>query len=200
MKIFLSHNSQDKPLARTLGGQLTLAGAEVWFDEWEIRAGDSIPGRLNEGLSAFSVFVLLWSEHAAKSVWVRGELETAIARGMADPNTRIIPIVLDSTPLPTMLTRLRYIRLGDNEPLLKATQEILGLRTQRELIKALQSGLDGLGLDHREYWGVGVLFGCPKCGAGLDAIEGWEAADHERDDLYVGARCKECGWSEGSER
>jgi hypothetical protein len=30
-------------------------------------------------------------------------------------------------------------------------------------------------------------------------IEGWEEIDRRRGDRYVGARCKACGWSEGSE-
>ncbi|MBV9613321.1 MAG: toll/interleukin-1 receptor domain-containing protein [Acidobacteriaceae bacterium] len=53
MRCFLSHNKADKPIARSIGSHLQLSGIEVWFDEWEIRAGDSIPGKLNDGLAAF---------------------------------------------------------------------------------------------------------------------------------------------------
>jgi hypothetical protein len=198
-KIFLSHNAKDKELARTLGGQLRLAGADVWFDEWEIRAGDSVPGKLDAGLSAFDVFVLLWSAHASRSQWVRNELEVAITRRIGGTDTRIIPVLLDETELPAMLSHLRFIRLDDKAAVGKATMEILGLPAQRDLIKALQSGLNSLGLDHTEFWGVGVLFGCPSCGAGLNAITGWQSTDDEHDRNYVGARCKECGWEDGSE-
>ena len=170
--IFLSHNAKDKELARTLGGQLRLAGADVWFDEWEIRAGDSIPGKLDEGLSTFNVFVLIWSAHAARSEWVRNELEVAITRRIGRTDTRIIPVLLDETALPAMLTPLRFIRLDDKTAMSRATMEILGLQAQRDLIKALQAGLNSLELEHTEFWGVGVLFGCPSCGAGLDAIKG----------------------------
>jgi hypothetical protein len=48
---FLSYNHQDKEEARRLGGQLTFAGAQIWFDDWEVQAGDSIPGKVNEALS-----------------------------------------------------------------------------------------------------------------------------------------------------
>ena len=59
MHVFLSHNWKDKDIARRLGAQFRLAGADVWFDEWEVRAGDSIPGKVNEGLGAVDTVVLL---------------------------------------------------------------------------------------------------------------------------------------------
>ena len=52
-RVFLSYNAGDVAVARSDGAHLTLAGVEVWFDEWRIKAGDSIPGRLNEGLEGF---------------------------------------------------------------------------------------------------------------------------------------------------
>jgi hypothetical protein len=63
---------------------MRLSGADVWFDEWEIRAGDSIPGKVNEALDRVDTIVLVWSSDAARSQWVRAEFETALARGMED--------------------------------------------------------------------------------------------------------------------
>ncbi len=37
-------------MARRLGGQMRLAAADVWFDEWKIRAGDSIPGKVSDAV------------------------------------------------------------------------------------------------------------------------------------------------------
>jgi TIR domain-containing protein len=54
---FLSHNRADREVARSIGAHRVLTGIDVWFDEWEIQAGDSIPGKLNEGLAAFDAFV-----------------------------------------------------------------------------------------------------------------------------------------------
>ena len=50
-----------------------------------------------------------------------------------------------------------------------------------------------------DFEGVGMLVACPRCGAPIDNLEGWTSIDDERDDTYAGARCKECGWSDGSE-
>src|SRR4051794_40868768 len=73
-RVFLSYNTADADTARSIGAHLALAGVDVWFDEWKIKAGDSIPGRLNEGLKSFDAFVLVWSKRAARSRWVRQEL------------------------------------------------------------------------------------------------------------------------------
>lgn len=59
---FLSHSSKDKAVVRDVAERLRGDGVEVWFDEWEIKAGDSIPAKIEEGLERsrpFSFFFLL---------------------------------------------------------------------------------------------------------------------------------------------
>ncbi|MCX6374846.1 MAG: toll/interleukin-1 receptor domain-containing protein, partial [Armatimonadetes bacterium] len=43
--VFLSHSSKDKAVVRTLVERLRADGLRVWFDEWEIAPGDSIPAK-----------------------------------------------------------------------------------------------------------------------------------------------------------
>ncbi len=40
--LFLSHSSKDKLVVRDVAERLRKDGLRVWFDEWEIRPGDSI--------------------------------------------------------------------------------------------------------------------------------------------------------------
>jgi hypothetical protein len=49
-RIFLSHSSQDKDSVRRLAEDLRRVGIEVWLDEWEIRVGDQISRKIQEGL------------------------------------------------------------------------------------------------------------------------------------------------------
>jgi hypothetical protein len=65
--IFFSYNSDDKEYVRKLAAALAVTGAHVWFDEWVIRPGDSIPGAIDQGLAGFTTFALVWSEAASKS-------------------------------------------------------------------------------------------------------------------------------------
>jgi hypothetical protein len=48
--VFLSHSAKDKAVVRPLAERLRADGLKVWFDEWEIKPGDSIPAKTEEGL------------------------------------------------------------------------------------------------------------------------------------------------------
>jgi len=48
--VFLSHSAKDKPVVRDVAEWLKKDGLRVWFDEWEIRHGDCIPAKIDEGL------------------------------------------------------------------------------------------------------------------------------------------------------
>lgn len=198
MSVFLSYNSADKEYVRKLAAAVAVTGAHVWFDEWTIRPGDSIPGAIDGGLARFNIFVLVWSEAASKSRWVKTEMEAAVTRWIKDDSIRLIPVVLDKTPPPALLGSLRYIDGTDGDHL-RVTRELLGIESEAAFRLAVQAFIDEAGLEFREFCGVGVLVACPRCGATPDNLEGWEAVDWQRDDRYVGARCKVCGWSGGSE-
>jgi hypothetical protein len=196
--VFLSHNAADKDLARRLGAQMRLNGADVWFDEWEIRAGDSIPGKVNDALETVDTVVLLWSADADRSKWVRAEFETALARGMEDGSLRVIPVLLDDTPLPALLRRIRWVDLRDEDKS-RAVNEIMGLSTDQHRLLAIQQHLDEAGLQVAFFEGYGPVVCCPRCGTGVEHLRGWSDVDERRDDMYAGVKCTRCGFNDGGE-
>ena len=44
---FLSHSSKDKAVVRPLAERLRQDGLKVWFDEWVLKPGDSIPAKID---------------------------------------------------------------------------------------------------------------------------------------------------------
>jgi hypothetical protein len=48
--VFLSHSAKDKAVVRPLAERLRQDGLKVWFDEWVLKPGDSIPATVEEGL------------------------------------------------------------------------------------------------------------------------------------------------------
>ena len=74
--IFLSHSSKNKAVVRKVAARLKADGVRVWFDEWEIRAGDSIPVRIEEGLERSRVLALFMSAEAFGSDWATLEAGT----------------------------------------------------------------------------------------------------------------------------
>ncbi len=48
--VFLSHSAKDKAVVCVVAERLRADGLRVWFDEWVLKAGDSIPAKIEEGL------------------------------------------------------------------------------------------------------------------------------------------------------
>ena len=199
--VFLSYNKANVTVARSVGAHLSLAGVEVWFDEWKISAGDSIPGRLNEGLQGFDAFVVLWSAQASRSVWVGQELNTAIVRVLNDTTnqTRIIPCRLDTTPLPPLIQDRKAVDFSERTKGIDTLlSELIGKRSRRARLIALQHVLSDLDVTWRDNPGVNPILCCPECGE-EDDIEGWDEYARTHEGHYVGLRCQKCGWSDGGE-
>ena len=54
---FLCHGSEDKATVRRLAEDLLAAGIDVFFDEWEIRSGDSLRRKIDDGLGRCTHFI-----------------------------------------------------------------------------------------------------------------------------------------------
>jgi hypothetical protein len=74
--VFLSHSSKDKAVVRAVAERLRADGLRVWFDEWEIKPGDSVPKKIDDGLEQPCVLVLCMSANAFGSDWTRLESYT----------------------------------------------------------------------------------------------------------------------------
>lgn len=163
MKTFISHNSADKDTARLLGATLVEQGVAVWFDEWQLRPGDSIVGGIEEGIAGCDVFLLLWSRHARKSNWVTAELRAMLVRRIASGDLRIIPLMLDKTPLPPLVADYKGFVLTRASQLGKIATEITGDKTVIQQSRRLQQLL--LKLIVNEFPGndsIRSMF-CPRC-------------------------------------
>ena len=97
--VFLSYSSKDKPDVRKLAKKLKADGLLVWFDEWEIQPGDSIPLKIEDGLEKSRILVIIMSCHAFESDWVTLERHTALFRYPANRERRFIPLRLDNAPV-----------------------------------------------------------------------------------------------------
>jgi hypothetical protein len=78
--VFLSHNAKDKPAVRELAERLKQDGLRVWFDEWIIQPGDSIPLKIEERLEQSRTLILVMSQNAFASEGVTLERHTALFR------------------------------------------------------------------------------------------------------------------------
>ena len=107
--VFLSHSSADKEAVRDVAERLRGDGVRVWFDDWELRAGDSIPAKIEADLEHSRVLVLCMSAQAFGSDWTQLEAGTFRFRDPLNHERRFIPLRLDDAPIQGSLAQFLYI-------------------------------------------------------------------------------------------
>jgi small GTP-binding protein len=107
--VFISHSSKDKPTVRELAERLRKDGIRVWFDEWVIKPGDSIPSKIKQGLEGSRVLILVMSANAFGADWVTLERHTFLFRDPINTQRRFLPLRLDDAPIKDMLKQFSYI-------------------------------------------------------------------------------------------
>jgi len=106
-KVFISHTAVDKPFVRRLAKRLEKSLFQVWLDEHNLIVGDPLPESIGEALQAAKVILIVVSKASVASKWLRYELNVATER-MIKGECRVIPIVIDETPLPNEVRGLLY--------------------------------------------------------------------------------------------
>ena len=195
MDAFISHNKADKESARLLAIALVEQGVSVWFDEWDIQPGDSIIGGIEKGLSSSDAFVLVWSANAAKSNWVGSELRAFLHQQVVDQSLKIIPIMMDDTPLPVLVADYRGVRVKGDESLNEIAEQITGVPPDKELVRRLQNRLLDLVCDRAAINDPLPFFVCPKCGS--SKLKRFTQSNIHG--TYYIIRCEDCKWSMDTE-
>lgn len=115
MRAFLSHSSANKTIV--IAVRDALEKDATWLDRAEIEWGDLFLEKITEGLSSATDFVLFWSATAAKSQWVRLEINMAFIQALRHKAIRLRVVVLDDTPLPLYLQPFHVLSVvGSSHP------------------------------------------------------------------------------------
>src|SRR5687767_11548010 len=107
-KVFISHRIADISSAERLAEALQSEGHTVWLDAWEIKVGDSIVGRMQEGISGAGYLVLCLSEEGVLSPWISREWMSALARQLGGFRIRLLPCRLTGGQPPALIADLKY--------------------------------------------------------------------------------------------
>lgn len=79
--VFISHASEDKEeIVRPLALALRNAGLSVWYDEFELRIGDSLRQKIDKGLAKSKFGIVVLSKNFIKKGWANYELDGIITR------------------------------------------------------------------------------------------------------------------------
>lgn len=105
--VFISHSAQDADWARSFAQALKERGVTVWFDEFDVRPGESVRDALEAGLRTSDVLVALLDAESPSRPNLFFELGAAI--GMGKRVVAIVPKNLDPKILPLDVRLRRYL-------------------------------------------------------------------------------------------
>ncbi len=103
--IFLSYAREDAGKAKALANWLERAGNEVWWDR-HIHGGSEFNSEIEAALRRCEVVLVLWSQAALRSAWVRDEAAEGRDSG------RLVPVLLDASTPPLGFRQLQSISMG----------------------------------------------------------------------------------------
>lgn len=106
--VFICHASEDKASARVLASEMKNLGADVWFDEWEIKVGESIVQKINAALGIASHILVLLSRTSVHKPWVQKELSSALMQQLSTKRIVVSPLRLDDCDIPPILADIWY--------------------------------------------------------------------------------------------
>lgn len=123
--IFLSHSSVDKPFVRKLAADLRRAGFYVWVDEAEIKVGDSLIEKIEDGIDNTDFLGVVISDNSLKSEWVTREVRIALNQEIAGRRVKVLPILLQQVTLPSFLIDKKYADFTTEEKYKSALEDII---------------------------------------------------------------------------
>jgi hypothetical protein len=130
-QVYLAHAFEDhETLARPLAERMMAEGIEVWFDEWEIRSGDSLKRKMEEGLAGCTHFVVLLTPNSLGKPWVETEIDAGFVQ-MVEDGCRFIGVPVDVLvgQLSPFLRTLRCpaVTIGDERARAELIADIYGV-------------------------------------------------------------------------
>ena len=107
-KVFLSHSSLDKNFVDRLASDLERISVGVWYDKWEIRVGDSIIEKIEQGMNSHDFLAIVLSPNSVESEWVKREVNAALMRELEEKKVVVLPILIADCKIPSLLKPKAY--------------------------------------------------------------------------------------------
>jgi len=126
--IFLCHSSKDHAFVNWLKKELGKKYIFSWVDEGEIKVGDSLIWKIEEGIVKTKYFGAILSNNSINSNWVKKELEMAITREITSGEIFVLPILIEDVELPLFIKGKKFadFRKSDEIGLIELLEVLVG--------------------------------------------------------------------------
>ena len=132
---FICHTSADKEtVVNPLHDLLEASGIHCWLDKNEIRWGDSLTARVNEGLRRSRYVIVVLSTNFVVKQWPQRELNAALNQEAASGESRVLPLLVGTSDeraslierYPLLNDKLHMVWPDDSERLVDDIRSLLG--------------------------------------------------------------------------
>lgn len=113
-KVFIAHASEDKEKARSIAQDLSKKGYSVWFDEWEIKVGESIVDKINQGIKKTAFMIVLLSKVSINKPWVNVEMNAGFVKELQMKKVYILPALIEWCEIPPLFSDKKYANFTES--------------------------------------------------------------------------------------
>jgi len=129
--VFICHASEDKSdIIKPLVAAFKRESISYWYDEAEIKWGDSIPDKINEGLRISRYVIVVISKSFLSKNWPKRELNSALNVEASTGKVRVLPLVVGTDEVRKEIFK-KY-------PILNDKFYLTWKKNQKEIIDALK--------------------------------------------------------------
>lgn len=111
---FISYSHEDAEFVDGLVDVIEMDQVRIWRDVKSMAAGDVLKASIREGIQRCDIFSVVLSSNSTQSEWVKWECGEAVGRQQAHGRPRIIPVILDNTKIPAVLSNYRAANFSVN--------------------------------------------------------------------------------------
>lgn len=111
--VFLSYRSINRGWVLNLYDVLTELNFKVFLDQYVLKPGDSLVQILEDGLAGSQAGVLIWSNAARDSEWVRNEYDVLIQKSVNDKKFHFVPVKIEKVKLPPFANSRLFVDFGE---------------------------------------------------------------------------------------
>ena len=112
--VFLSYSSKDKEFAEKLAQDLKKYHLPMFFDQWEIKVGDSIVEKINSALGKMTDLMIVLSNNSINSNWVKKELSSGLMKKLKDNSVDILPVLKEKCEIPPIIIDYKYANFTED--------------------------------------------------------------------------------------
>jgi len=109
--VFISYSADAKKLAERLAGSLQTEGVATWSDFENISPGERWYDQIQRALDQAKLYVIVVGSRNIMRDWQDREWQGALERTWADPDKRIIPVLVGHADAPAFLRNWASFRI-----------------------------------------------------------------------------------------